>query len=53
MVRRLRDAGYGWGHVFWLFTKRRPLPTDTKKAPTPEGEGQKLPGLDSNQEPIG
>ena len=17
-VRRLRDAGYGWGHVFWL-----------------------------------
>lgn len=26
---------------------------DTKKAPTPKGEGRKLPGLDSNQEPIG
>ena len=25
----------------------------TEKAPTPEGEGLKLPGLDSNQEPIG
>ncbi len=19
LVRRLRDAGYGWGHVFWVF----------------------------------
>ena len=26
---------------------------ETEKAPTPEGEGLKLPGLDSNQEPIG
>lgn len=26
---------------------------ETKKAPTREGEGQQLPDLDSNQEPIG
>ena len=26
---------------------------ETKKAPTREGEGLQLPGLDSNQEPIG
>jgi hypothetical protein len=26
---------------------------ETEEAPTPEGEGLQLPGLDSNQEPIG
>jgi hypothetical protein len=29
------------------------LQAGTTKAPTPEGEGRKLPGLGSNQEPIG
>lgn len=37
--------------LVWLETGH--FPEDTKKAPTPKGEGRSLPELDSNQQPAG
>ena len=39
--------------IGWMDESPESPTTDTQKAPTREGEGQQLPDLDSNQEPIG